>query len=187
MISFGARYVDKGSVSKYDNNTCKYKPVDVNIVELEKNNKADLETLRNSNNSWKGGRFTKYISKNFEDFSRDAKWQDNHRFYALTTQSDTFNKLDSDKILGYVEIAERNDGIELKNLQGKPENNFPKKSRQYKNVGKCVSDFLKKFKQTIEAISDYPAEGFYVKEGYELVDSELLLYRWKPKPLKLHA
>lgn len=181
-INFGAKFISTNTIRKCQTDTGLYKPTKINIVELEPDNMNDMSALCATKEKWDNGVFVPDITKDFEATVHNTIEPKYNKFYAVTTQEKDYCKLDNEQILGIAEIKkEKNERIYLKYLQVKPQTMYASKERQYRDIGKCLLDFIKSFKKIIFLKSDYRAANFYDKQNFELLDADRLEYTWMPQ------
>ena len=107
----------------------------------------------------------------------------NNHIYMATSQMQNFDKLDKNKILGLAQMRDGDSYIDyLRYFQVKPDLKYGTKNREYKHIGSAMIDSIKKiYNETIVLISSLSATGFYEKQGFKLLDLDLLKYIWCPK------
>jgi len=170
-ISFTARYLAGATVSRVKADE-KLKPVDVAIVELDKNDNSDMDALCEVAKSW-NNRGKSYAYEVLCDATKGYEYDDVNRehYIALTSQKNDFEHLDADKVLGLTLFAEtKKPENEICWLSVDPANNTKNKSgRKYKNIGSAIMNYLKTDYPEkpiyVQAISD--AIPFYKKNGFE--------------------
>ena len=107
--------------------------------------------------------------------------KDVYKVYALTTQSDNFEKLDSSKILGASTLKLVNEKENhIRFLQVSPKCYFENKQRGYKSIGKAFIDFFKSQSKNKSLLVQayFSAANFYEKMGFEIIDVNNLIYSW---------
>ena len=178
MISFQARYITSGFVKDNEhNNKC------VSFVELETNSTNDKRALKKANRNWlkeyrklwKGQNpkeiVDAYLGDNiYGNFKREMKTPTSKSFYAITTQNDNFEKLNSEEILGLTEITTHYVGkYEIEHLQTKPNCTAFTPNKPYHKIGTGIIDCLKKslpYKE-IQVSPIFDVAEFYEKNGFE--------------------
>lgn len=170
-ISFKANYLKTVTIP------CLPKPgieqeKDVSIVELNTSDKIDMRALRTVADLWdnKANTYAYSIYKRADIYNPDA---DEHRthYIALTMQNYDYKKLDPKKVLGLVEVEEK-DGPEneINYIQVDPSNNSDDSpySRRCKKVGTTLLDYIKErySDKQIYVNSSYSAVDFYKKNGF---------------------
>lgn len=169
-INFTGIPVDKTTITKrasiFKNNS-----IPAYIVELDKNNFEDMNSLHDTAFKWydNGGRYApniynKAVDKyKFNDISKE-------HFYALTTQQKDFEKIKPDNILGLMMFSEtKNFDNEINYLEVDPATSKSKNLiREYKKVGSRLVEFIKKTynKKSIFVQADSRAIKFYKKMGF---------------------
>ncbi len=151
--SFNASYIDKINIQKL-NSKNKYVPYQANLVEL---NLSDLEALEKINKKWKNnwlcGKFVNWAISlhNYSD-----------RVFALTTQKENFENLQSDEVLGLMNIDLHKRKSELNYIETKPVN------PDYNKVGSSLINYAKTLTNRISltAGSKSLADKFYKPLGF---------------------
>ncbi len=167
-ISFKANYICSSQVKKND------KPCSLSFVQIDTKNSSDMTALRELDYMW--GRKT-YFSDISDNANLDHLYGLNSKFkqyYALTTQTKDFNKLDSEQILGLVQVEPDVHYNEINYLQVLPTQNYSNPEREYKNVGSSIIDTITKIypNKKIMLYSTDAALNFYKKIGFVQDESE---------------
>ncbi len=152
------------------------------IVELDKNNENDLESLHNVSLLWNKEcpNFVPYL---FSDFIKDDEFKpdvNQDHCLILTLQDNNFENIDPQKILGVSLFSEEDNENELNWLQVQPQNNsvYSPANRTYKGVGQAIVSYIKNQytgKQIFVNSSD-AAINFYKKLGFETYDEKYPCY-----------
>lgn len=168
-ISFKANYIKPLQVLKIDEEGLK--PQKAAFVEFRP---ADIETVNEINHDigWLGGRRA-FDKRSFET----------GHIYGLTTQTDSFHKINPDKVLGLVTTTDKNDIITSIRLRAEAKtpakksllskifnyiypSGYYKEERQYKKVGSALLDGLKHVTDDIAVFSPKKYAGFFIKNGF---------------------
>lgn len=167
-INFTGSFVKNVTISKLVTDG-KLKIEDVALVKLDKTDKRDIMTLAKTAYEWENiaSGYAPNIycdsikAKNYPDVSKE-------HYFALTTQKDNFEELDTNKILGLSLFFEKQSpNNELAWLQANPSTNHESGKRTYKNIGKAMVNFIKGlFKKPIYVQADKKAIPFYQKLGF---------------------
>ena len=181
MISFQANYITSGIVKKrtLDN---KYQNQDVAFVEFDLNSYSDKRTMKKISKAWskefnklekQGEKLsgeTCFAKTIWDYFKISCRKPDLRSYYAITTQTDNFEKLNPDEVLGLARVTNEGLGIyELEHLQVKPEHTAFIKNPEYKRIGSGVLDCLllslpfREFK----VVPTFAAAEFYAKYGFQ--------------------
>ena len=101
----------------------------------------------------------------------------------MTSQKDDFERLDKSKIVG---LAQMQTGVEpednLRYFQIRPDLKHGVNRRKYKHIGSGMLNSIKKiYSNAITLLSSYSAANFYEKQGFEIIDIDLLEYIWRAK------
>lgn len=182
-ISFKANYIHPVEIQKY--NGVEYQPCNAAFIELEN---REASVVKNVNIKWK----SKLVDGIYNSFITEPELK---RVFAVTTQADSFEKLDPDKILGMALYEKYNKTYlypEIKFFQVDPKNlstkygntilkkikNYffkflhrdkpPKEKPQYQHIGESIMRSIQKLysDETIALFALPKAEGFYKKMGF---------------------
>ncbi len=179
QISFKGSFINPTNIKKLDGQH--YNDFQASFVELNPKDASDLDMLNKIRTTWNGN-FNDiiYNSAFCSSFCEDK----NKKFYALTSQQDSFDKLDYKKVLGVVEMnkCEKTNRIEFLQvnpdyISGKPKSwlsklfsnksDSNKKLPFFKRVGAAILDSLKKHTdKSLDLVSVDSATGFYKKNGF---------------------
>lgn len=182
-INFTARLVSNPTI-KERRTLFKYDDVSASIVELDNTNSADLTALNITSKQWenKGSKYVDDMSNIANNGIKETNIGMNH-YYALTTQTKDFDRLEPNKILGLMMFHESNiENNEISILEVNPTTNKSMNIfRKYKKVGKSLVEYVKsKFpKKDIDVWADYGARGFYKKMGFIQNSSEACDLCWR--------
>lgn len=181
--NFRAKFIKKVPVQKLDFATKRYKTTQASFVEFEPENLQDLKALAKAQSAWDGEFFAADIVKAAAKMFQGELKQPKNRIFVLTTQSDDCRNLNKDSILGMVQMVGGKAALaELKFFQVRPDLSYNKVHRDYKGVGKAILDSIKEiYTKAIKLQSCYSAANFYEKQGFEIMDTGLLMYLWSPK------
>lgn len=167
-INFTASFVKNTTIKKKDSPSAKPENTSVAIVELDKNDENDIQALTELKNDWtqRSGKYIRsiyYIAKRERpDFDVEKE-----HYYAITTQKDNFDELNSDQVLGvmlFYETTPDEELNEIKYLEVEPSNSRTlNKERKYSGIGSRMVDFVTQtFRQKpIYVYSDVNAVSFY--------------------------
>ncbi len=176
-ISFGAKFINPINVGKFNGKT--YRQVDVSFVEISPFSVNDISALKDIATYWENDKFAGNIYFSAEKIYK-TKSQDGIRIFALTTQVDSFEKLDADKILGVIETEKRGErAIHFNDLQAKPDCVYAVQP-EYKGIGDAISNSLKKIynKMTAKSAPDLSVKRFYERNGFVESDKHPNFYTW---------
>lgn len=183
-VNFGAKFIKKDYIKKFDASSNAYKPLRTNFVELDGKSQSDIFAVGDISEDWKDAKYASSIARIMQCLFSGFLDKNERKIYALTTQKKHFNKLQSDKILGITEIdLSKGEGVYLDYLQVNPKfmHSKTKPDRKFKDVGRCIINSIKDlYKREITLCSDYRAANFYEKNGFEMIDPENFCYQWKP-------
>jgi hypothetical protein len=173
-ISFRANFLKHARIRKQDIMADVYKPHQVSVVELDRNNDDDLECLYNLSKKWEGKRVC--APQIYQEATKTYEYAnaEKEHFIGITNQKEGYKKLNPDEMLGVAVFIETNTKEnELTWLQVNPKTKFSvKENREYKKVGSGIIRYLKKAYPE-KPIIVYPteeAEKFYKKNGFKEKD-----------------
>ncbi len=166
---FGAKLINNHvNVGKLQQGATRYCNSEVSFVEIEPDNVNDIKALKNCSEYWSYAKFSDNIYHAACAARNESKYYENNKVYALTSQTDSFEKLDDDKILGLVHVSpiEQN-SLFIEHLQVKPDIIFVNKP-EYKGVGTGILDSLKELtnKITLFPTKDKSVRDFYERNGF---------------------
>lgn len=175
-ISFKANFIKNVYIQK-DNFSNNPLPVEVSLVELNAKDKNDIDVLEDTNELWNNVKeeYSKYI---FYDAYKENEGIKNPRenvkkrhYYAITTQTENYNILEANKILGLAQFSEKEGRYnKLDWLQVNPTTSFTNtdsQQRPYQGVGKILLEHIKNVtEKALEVSSSNKAIPFYQKQGF---------------------
>lgn len=178
-INFRAQKLGMTKIKKLNKNKNRYIPQKVAFIKFDLNTIEDKKALKNMDSEWPYT-FARSINKSILK-QKDAE------VYALTLQNDSFEKIETNKILGLAEIVaiEDTDSHFLEYMQIHPDYAYKKGlfQRDYKNIGTALLnsikklDFIKKISTNslFSAIDFYKTNCFDINKdnGYELIWEKL--------------
>ncbi len=147
MISFQARYINSATI-KHQTQPYEYQDMNTALVEFDFNSRADKRTIKKISKMWSkefdnlekqgfemsgGTCLAKDIYKNYKATSKNPNFR---KYYAMTSQTDHFEKLNPDNILGIAQISSEYVGTyDLENFQVKPEYTAFINNSKYTKIG----------------------------------------------------
>lgn len=177
---FGAKFINNVKIQQFDSNTGDFRPKRASFVEFDPKNKKDLFAIRNATKDWDGDLFGRHIALQAEKIAKRYTSPYINHIYLLTSQLDNFEKLDKNGILGLAQMEINNNKNNLHFLQVKPSSTFLHTERNYKKVGASIIESLKKlYKRNISLISTTKAVNFYMNQGFELINEDMLKFGWE--------
>jgi hypothetical protein len=165
-VSFGAKYINHINVGKLNGKN--YSQVEVPFVEINPLNKNDIDALNDIAKYWIDDKFATNISVTANAIYED-KNPEKIKIYALTSQTDCFEKLNPDNILGVIETENISPfHIHINRFQVKPDYVY-NRDLEYAGVGTSILSSLKALCNKITAISecDESTKMFYVRNGFQ--------------------
>lgn len=162
-ISFTANYIKDIQVFKRKKED--FTPQQVSFVEFS--HPTDVDALNN---------FRHDLGSSYWNFY-DKQFFKNCRLYGLTTQTDTFEKINHKKILGLITTTKDKDmiiQIRIRKEAKTPNKRTlidkifcePKVDRRYKKVGTALLDGLKSVSDRITVFSPKKFVDFFIKNGF---------------------
>ena len=142
--------------------------VETSFVQIDSDNKFDIKALRDVAKYWKDNL---YADNAYNTALMKFKQERNHKnydVYALTFQKDNLERLDSDDIIGIVEVMNLEDKqVYIEHIEGKPVY-VNEIHRQYNEIGTAMLDSLKEFYDKIVLVArrSKVVSKFYVKNGF---------------------
>lgn len=167
--AFRAKFVNSINIGKLNNSFAKYADSKVSFVEIEPHNDMDIDALEKCSKYWSYAKFTDNIYQVAYSIRNNSKYHNKNKVYALTSQTDKFEKLHQDKILGLIHVSPLEDKtIFIDHLQVKPDIIYTNKP-EYKGVGtgiltslKLLADKIKLFPTKEKSVRDfYERNGFF--------------------------
>ena len=176
-ISFGANFIKNTTILQKDKSG-NFKPYDVALVELDPYSKNDIATMAEIADEWFSWEsFTPQILESMENISdRHQMIRSERKFYALTTQTDNFEKLDQMNILNTAQVSDyRFNQIKLDFIETNPAYKHKEAKSCYKHIGtamlNCIKELYSKKDIYLRAIDD--AVDFYLLNGFKRVSENL--------------
>ncbi len=186
MITFQANYLNSATIQRINN----YKPCSKKIafIELNPNSVSDVLALHKTAIKWdkNGGEGFAY------DICRAINKGIKDRFFALTTQQDNFDRLNSNQILAEAQVKTENEGEEfIEYLQVDPDNTNLAAEPQFSHIGStmlhCLKTLFNGKKIGLDSVKS--AILFYLKNGFKDIGSSSDDERrmlWESSPTTLH-
>lgn len=184
-LNFNARFLSGANVRRFNSkNQDQTYPVGVSIVEIKPECDKDVSAVRRTIKRWeKRDEYGHVIYQDLKSIRDGIFPKEKNKVFALTLQKDDFKNIDSKQILALAEIyKEKRKSINIDFLQVDPEFKYSLSRNKYKNIGKAFIEYFKaKFKDRIITLkSTYKAANFYEKMGFEVIDTDRLVYMIKP-------
>lgn len=179
-VNFGAKFIKKVNIKKFDKLTNEFKPIEASFVKFDPKNKEDLTAISSAVDSWEGQFFAKSIADHASKMQSSELSQRHNQIYLLSSQKDNFENLEPSKILGMAKTEHwKHTPDEIRYFETKPDIKHSQKDRTIKDVGKAMIESLKElYPKRIELTSSTSAADFYEKQGFKLIDEAWLRYRW---------
>ncbi len=187
MLSFKANYINSGIVPQrviFD----LYSDSRVSIVEFDTKSSDDRNTIKSVAKDWERiGNTRTFANDMADEFKEVSSKYDNYnqsRFFGLTTQLDSFEKIDSNNVLGLAEVShvpenrfDESDVFILDYLQTKPDSMFLSRIRNYKKIGiSLLQSIISIFRdKPIVLIPTANSKKFYLDHGFEKSPDNLFL------------
>ena len=171
MISFKANLVSNPEIVRKDENG-NWNPYGVSFVKMDARDKSDTSAVGEVAANW-----AKYCPRGEKTFAADVHRDmflgtnpDIYEFYALTGQKENFEQLESENILGFIQMRLHNGFLhEIEYLQAHPSTYYTPEESIYKGIGSAmIKGIIKLFPQRdIILMPVDSAIGFYKKMGFE--------------------
>lgn len=177
---FGAKFINNVNIGKLQQGAKKYCNFYASFVEIEAMNPDDIVALENTSKYWSYAKFADNIYRAACAVRNDSKFYKNNRIFALTSQEDNFEKLDSDKILGLVHVSPlEQESIFVEHLQVKPDIIYVN-NPVFKGVGTGILNSLKLITRKISLFpsSEKSVRDFYEKNGFFEYPAKTNLFTW---------
>lgn len=140
-ISFQAKFINSTQILKHAGQNV-YKPLKTSFIEIDASNKNDIAALDEIVKYWDNS-FACNIFATADAMRRGIFDIGDYKIYALTKQTDTFDNLNVNGILGLVEVTPRAEKhIFIDYIQVNPENIYTTEP-QYHKIGSRILDSLK--------------------------------------------
>lgn len=178
--NFSAKFINKTAIGKKDFYP-NYFSEQVSFVRIEPQNSSDIKALEQVSKFWIYGGFAKNVYYMACAIRNKSKYYKNHEVYALTSQNDNFEKLDSRKILGVAGTCPENkDKLFIEYIQANPQEIYAIEP-EYRGIGSAILDSLKNL---FSKIYCYPSNtdsviNFYTKNGFQKKQNALNHYFWE--------
>lgn len=167
--NFGAKFISKAQIQKYDSEDGKYKNTSASFVEVDPKNEHDVNSVFDAVYYWDHDSYGLNIAYNLKWLSGSTKGPQSDKVYAITRQKKDFDKLKSDEIEALAHVFETNKRVRLIYLQVNPYLIYTLGRPEYKHVGKSMIDSLKDIynDRSIILNTSSSAKRFYEKQGFE--------------------
>ena len=182
-INFNARFSHSGlEVSKILRPGTEYQPKGITVIEIDVNNETDLNALFDITKDWQYDTFSVNIYNNAVKKAKGIPLYDKYRTFAITEQTENFDKLDDKKILALADISETKsiNAAHIHHIQVKPDYDFYENNRIIKGIG---TSFLNYFKEiynhiTLSSTTNWRVKEFYRKNGFTEEPKHSCKFSW---------
>lgn len=179
-ITFGANFINTVSAKKLTHDNNSYSKINLSFVEINPQNKMDIDALSNINKYWQNDLFACNIYVTGKELSEGRLDKNKYKLYAVTTQNNNFKNLKDENILGVVECEKSSKNtINLNYIQIKPDLIY-KQIPDYNHIGTGILEALK---HIYDVITLKPAAGstdkFYRNNGFKPIDNNSKTFIWK--------
>lgn len=178
--SFGAKFLNKIKIDKYNQPKDKYDITYVSFVEIEPNNRSDIKALYENAKYWEDAKYADDIYNAACEMRDNNIYYNKNHIYALTTQNSNFEELNADAILGITNIRETGDNsMFIENLQVHP-NIVYRRCANYRGVGTGILNSLKKICNMITLFSakEKSVQDFYKRNDFFEYPPDSNIYVW---------
>ncbi len=167
-VSFGAKFIRELPIKKYSYTDKVYKDDVASLVELDPQNVDDLKALEDIAIDFGGDTYVNNIFVDAKLKSTADRKDTKFKILALTTQTDSFDKLNSGATLGVAKISKiKEKEIELEYLQVHPRFVYSFGPAFVKHTGSAIIDYLKLMNDKICLIASPSSHIFYKKNGFK--------------------
>ena len=174
-VNFGAKCISRGSVIYNNPQTKKIEYQPVAFVQYDGENLSDFDALVAVTDMWHNHNIARRISGTAYNIKN--RYISSAKVYALTSQTDSFEKLDPDKILGMTAVDENSPfDIYLSDIIVNPDD------KTHKKVGTTILNKLKNIYDVIDLNAIAGVDGFYLRNGFKKAYDHRSHYYWKRYP-----
>ena len=174
FLNFKATFVSPCTVYK---NKQKDNPIEGSIVEIDIDSMKDKNAVKKTvDRWWNKDSFGYCVYRDIEKLKEGELSREVGKVYAITLQQYAFDKLNNKQIIGLAEVTKTGEhAIELNFMQAEPV------LKMFSNVGRSFIELLKNmdFVNEIKVKATYFSANFYEKMGFEISDTNKLIYLWK--------
>lgn len=170
MITFKAQYIRPVDIKRKGKDCC-YHNYQVSLVEFNPKSANDYISLNKTNCKWANCQSILHeITRIFNFLHQKLREPQQERFFGITEQTENFETLDENKILGVLQTRRNQLGeLEIEHLQVSPYTNYDAVVRKYNNIGRTLLENLKEiYKDEKEIVVNAldSATTFYEKLGF---------------------
>ena len=169
------------TVMKINNEDKSYGKEQARMVEIDLDNKKDIETLSNLSENWTNANLVTSIYSEAKEMSENEEYKLDYRFFVITSQKDNFENLDPEKIISVCEIEETEDDNSafIEYIQSHPDSTH-KIYPEYKRGASAMLDGLKYYYNDIKlyAIPTKDVLKFYARNDFRASTTQKHLLQW---------
>lgn len=167
MINFKANYINTVLIKTLNSTNNTYQPKAANFVEFDIKNPNDTAAINDVAYLWQDKSFADNIAYDVNNANKGYFKKESFRVFALTSQKEGFENLDSRKVLALAEIEKTSDNnIFLEYLQVDPTIVYATGIPLIKRCGSAVLDSLKQLFSDKSIFLNSRTEKFYTKNGF---------------------
>lgn len=177
QISFQAKFINNTHILKRTPENI-FKPLTTSFIEIEPTNENDIKALDTIGRYWENS-YAMNISHIAKSMYKGDFSANDTKIYGLTKQSEHFNHLEANDLLGLVEITPTGKNkIHINHLQVDPQEVYTI-APDYNKIGSRILDSLKKIYNTItlKPVSKGVAK-FYEINGFIPTKENPKVYIW---------
>lgn len=167
MINFKANYINTAQIKTYNMQNNTYQQNDVSFVEVDIKNSKDVNVINQVVKLWQDNSFANNIAYDINNIDKDDAKKEPFRVFALTSQTEGVENLDSNQVLALAKIEKTPDNnIFLEYLQVDPNIVYATGIPLIKHCGTAVLNGLKQLFRDRSIFLNSRLEKFYTKSGF---------------------
>ena len=167
MINFKANYINTVPIKTLNTTNNVYYSKAANFVEFDIKNSNDIAVINDVACLWRDNSFADNIAYDVNNANKGYFKKEPFRIFALTSQKEGFDNLDSSEVLALAEVEKISDNnIFLEYLQVDPAIVYATGIPLIKRCGSAVLDSLKQLFNDKSIFLNSRTEKFYTKNGF---------------------
>ena len=173
-------FYNKAKIAKKVANTPIFKDDFVSCIKIDPYNEGDINALKDVAEFWEYEKLTTNIYYAACAMKNESKYYKHNQIFALTKQDSGFDNLDSNKILGLVQVSPFEDNsLFIERIEVMPEI-VSANERELKGLGTAIINYLKTITDKISCFpsNTEPVKNFYYKNGFKEFMQGTNLFVW---------